>query len=313
MEISALIQGYNEEKQLPRLFESLKDIKDIVFIDHESTDKTAEVAKKLGANVITREFPFDIATQDDVKEFKKRYGFMPQFKAGDKIRKSGYERYKTGTFTKNDWILNVDCDEIVTWNIQKVKELLPEHDVIRCRFYHEHTPNGERKDFLYVSKLYNRQKTWWFGRVHEAITGNHLRSVISDDIEIDHWQTLKPYRSGYIGILEYSVLYDQDPRFLFYLGREYYNNSQWQRAVQLLTTYIPVTNFLQEKVKAYVIIAASYFNLGEEDEAFIFCTQALKTNPNAKQAYELMAEMSNLKNRNLWLKHAAIAESDHYL
>jgi len=56
-DISLVIPAFNEEKNLPRLFETIKnqDFKgtfEIIVVDNNSTDKTAQVAKKLGALVV---------------------------------------------------------------------------------------------------------------------------------------------------------------------------------------------------------------------------------------------------------------------
>jgi len=56
-DISIVIAAFNEEKNLPRLFETIKnqDFKgslEIIVVDNNSTDKTAQIAKKLGARVV---------------------------------------------------------------------------------------------------------------------------------------------------------------------------------------------------------------------------------------------------------------------
>lgn len=57
MTISVVIPAYNEEKLLPQTLASLSKLDrkpdEIVVVDASSTDKTAEVAKKAGAKVIT--------------------------------------------------------------------------------------------------------------------------------------------------------------------------------------------------------------------------------------------------------------------
>jgi len=59
MTISVVIPAYNEEKFLPKTLSSLKKLDrkpdEIVVVDGGSTDKTAEVARKNGAKVITVE------------------------------------------------------------------------------------------------------------------------------------------------------------------------------------------------------------------------------------------------------------------
>ena len=59
MKISVVIPAYNEEKYLPKTLESIARLDrkpdEVVVIDGGSTDKTADVARKLGATVITIE------------------------------------------------------------------------------------------------------------------------------------------------------------------------------------------------------------------------------------------------------------------
>jgi len=56
MKISVVIPAYNEEKLLKKTLESIRDQIEkpfeIIVVDNNSTDKTAQVAKKMGAIVI---------------------------------------------------------------------------------------------------------------------------------------------------------------------------------------------------------------------------------------------------------------------
>ena len=57
MKISATIITYNEERNLPRAIESLRCADEIVVIDSGSTDRTVEIAEKLGARVVESPWP----------------------------------------------------------------------------------------------------------------------------------------------------------------------------------------------------------------------------------------------------------------
>ncbi len=84
--LSVLIRTKNEEKNLPRAINSVKDIADeIVVLDSGSTDNTVEVAKSLGAKVFFH--PWD--------------GYSNQLNRG------------IGLCSK-DWILVLDADEEVS-------------------------------------------------------------------------------------------------------------------------------------------------------------------------------------------------------
>jgi len=54
--ISALAISYNEEANIEKFIESLSFADEIIIVDSNSTDKTVELAKSLGATVLVREF-----------------------------------------------------------------------------------------------------------------------------------------------------------------------------------------------------------------------------------------------------------------
>jgi glycosyltransferase involved in cell wall biosynthesis len=65
MKISAIIPCYNEEKTIEKVIRNIpKEVFEIIVVDNNSTDKTAEIAKKLGAKV--------------VREKKQGYGYALQ-------------------------------------------------------------------------------------------------------------------------------------------------------------------------------------------------------------------------------------------
>jgi len=82
--VSVLILTLNEEKNLPGCLESVAWSDDVVVFDSYSTDKTVEIARKLGARVFQRNFD-DYASQRNAA-----------------LREVEY---------KNPWILMVDADE----------------------------------------------------------------------------------------------------------------------------------------------------------------------------------------------------------
>ena len=57
MKISATIITFNEERNLPRAIESLRCADEILVVDSGSTDRTVEIAEKLGARVMESPWP----------------------------------------------------------------------------------------------------------------------------------------------------------------------------------------------------------------------------------------------------------------
>ena len=85
--LSVVLATFNEEANIARCLESVKDIaNEIVIVDGESTDKTVEIAKKFGARIIST------------------------------TNKSNFHINKNMAIdaANGDWILQLDVDEVVS-------------------------------------------------------------------------------------------------------------------------------------------------------------------------------------------------------
>src|SRR5438552_15428677 len=85
--ISVLILTYNEEQNLPACLESVRWSDDVLVVDSFSTDRTVEVARRNGVNVLQNRF-VNFAEQ---RNFGLAHGNL-----------------------KHDWVLHLDADERVT-------------------------------------------------------------------------------------------------------------------------------------------------------------------------------------------------------
>ena len=89
--ISVVIATFNEEKNIGRCLEEVKDwVDEIIVVDGESTDRTVAIAKKYGAKVF-------VTTNKPIFHINKQIGI-------DKA--------------KGEWILQLDADEIVTSSLR---------------------------------------------------------------------------------------------------------------------------------------------------------------------------------------------------
>ena len=95
MKISAVIITLNEEKNIADAIRSLAWVDEVLVIDSGSTDKTPEIARSLGAKILTNPWP----------------GFAAQ-------KQFGVEN------AANDWILSIDADERVTGELAEEVKLL---------------------------------------------------------------------------------------------------------------------------------------------------------------------------------------------
>ncbi|HAM39051.1 MAG: hypothetical protein A2474_00885 [Elusimicrobia bacterium RIFOXYC2_FULL_34_12] len=89
--ISVSIIGHNEERNIERCLESVKWVDEIIFVDCESTDKTAEIVNRYTKNVFS-------CDNNPNLNVNKQFGIEQ---------------------CKNSWILYLDPDEVVSGNLKK--------------------------------------------------------------------------------------------------------------------------------------------------------------------------------------------------
>lgn len=305
-DISVATISFNEEGLLPAFFAAIKGIKDVVVVDYGSTDNTVKLAKELGARVYELENQSEIPTEEDRENFKKKYGFDPTFNTTDKIRSSGANISAAVGLAINDWVFSPTLDEIVIWDLEEVKKLLPFHDQIYCDFIHSPTTHFE------ICKLFRKSKCRWVGRVHEVVVGSTERFV-TDKMKIEHHQVPKPYRSDYLPMMEYAFLKDGDARTEFYLAREYYYHKEYEKAIQFYLNYLTRATWMPEIAEAYLQIARSYWFMNKGEEARKYCMLAIQVNPNYREAFLQMAEMSFEKQAKKWREFAPLADNSDVL
>jgi len=175
--ISFVILTKNEEKNIKRAIESIKDIADeILVIDSGSTDKTIDIAKSYGANVI----------------FNEWIGYAAQKNFG--ISKA-----------KNDIVFILDADEELSDELKNSLEYFLSSDyevgiITRRTFYMgdflKHIWNDEK-----LIRVFKKDVCKYSGDLHEKVICNHNR-----------YYELK----GYLNHYSFKSLKDQFERTLKY-------------------------------------------------------------------------------------------------
>jgi glycosyltransferase involved in cell wall biosynthesis len=151
MKISATIITYNEERNLPRAIESLRCCDEILVVDSGSTDRTVELAERLGARV----------TEANWRGY------------------AGQKNYASDQ-ASHDWVLSLDADEALSedleaeiWQLKKNGPTYDAYTVPRLAQY-------LGKWILYSGwypdrkmRLFDRRKSCWVGDyVHESVKVN---------------------------------------------------------------------------------------------------------------------------------------------
>lgn len=163
MKITATIVTLNEEHNIARAIESLRCVDEIVVVDSGSTDRTREVAARLGARVL--------------EEPWRGYAAQKNFATAQ---------------ASNPWILSLDADEALAEELEAEILLLkqdgPRHDAYTMprlaqylgRWIHHSGWYPDRK-----IRLYLRTKAEWSGAfVHESVhlTGNATAGELNGNL-----------------------------------------------------------------------------------------------------------------------------------
>lgn len=147
--LSVIIITLNEEKDLPKCLDSVKEIADeIVVVDSGSSDKTVEIAKKFGAKVFEKKFD----------NYASQKNFAMEKSSGE-------------------WIFSIDADEEGSPELcLEIKEVIkqskfsgfsiPRKNIILGKFirYTRWDPELDRHIWLW-----RKDKGKWVGDVHEEV------------------------------------------------------------------------------------------------------------------------------------------------
>lgn len=164
-ELSVIILTQNEEENIKRAIESVKEIStDIVIVDSGSTDRTSAIAKKLGARVFSH-----------------------------KLESFAAQRNFANSKTRNKWVLSMDADEEIPDDLrEEVKStlnnplsdayLIPRRNIIFGKEI-KHTRWSPDAHIW----LYNKDQGMWEGDVHEEfVTRGRVGAVKHGKLHHSH-------------------------------------------------------------------------------------------------------------------------------
>jgi glycosyltransferase involved in cell wall biosynthesis len=159
MKISATIIAFNEERNVPRVIESLRCCDEILVLDSGSNDRTVEIATKLGARVVEASW----------------HGYAAQKNIATEL----------ATY---DWTLSLDADESLSEALEaeiwQIKKNGPNFDAYTMPRLAQYLGRWILHSGWYPDRkvrLFDRRKANWVGDfVHESVKVNgtvgHLKS-----------------------------------------------------------------------------------------------------------------------------------------
>ena len=174
MKIATFIMCHNEEKILPFTLRHYLQFSEVTVMENNSTDKSVEIAQKMGAKV------WDIHTPNEFNDFFNR-----------NLKNNCWKT------SSADWVIVVDADEFVY--CPNIKEVLSKTDATILKtawyeMYSESFPTGDRQLYDYVTLGHlGRTKTNLFmpSQINEVNydTGSHYAAprgnvVIKETTEV---------------------------------------------------------------------------------------------------------------------------------
>lgn len=198
--LSACIITLNEERNLPRLLESLRGIADeIVVVDSGSTDRTEAIAGVHGARF----------------EFRKWTHYEEQ-------------KNHAAAIATAEWILSLDADEALSTELQSAlldwKKRVPQFDVYEVARKTWYLGEWIRHSGWYPDfkkRLYRKGTAEFAGSLHESLQYNGKCGRLAGDLL--HY-TIHEFSEHEANIERYSMLAAQH---MFEQGKRYWRGAMW--------------------------------------------------------------------------------------
>lgn len=270
MKLSACMIAKNEEQNIGRCINSYKNIVDeIIVIDTGSTDKTAEIARELGASVYSFCWINDFAAA-------KNYALSK---------------------VQGEWIIFLDADEYfdakLAVNLRKYLRKINKTDfnAVACNMLNLDNDRGRVLNTItQVRILRNNRKIRYINKIHEELkadTGS-LKVLFLEPSQLVIYHTgysaalSKEKAKRNLAMLLKELEQSPSPRLYHYLSDAYltlnqYENSQ-KYAELLIDANLPIPGY---DSKAYQNIVLCMVELGYSlDEVIQFIEQCIKKFPH---------------------------------
>lgn len=267
----------NESKFVDRWYESVKDADEIVVVDTGSVDDTVQKLQEKNVKVYKKKvepFRFDVARNISLDLVSKDV----------------------------DICVCMDLDEVIIDGWYDKLQGLWQKDLNRLRYiYNWHFDENNNPDVTFYSeKIHSRQGFKWINPVHEILSFNGKeKTLVTDDIVINHYPDQNKSRSSYLPLLELAVKENpKNDRNVHYLGREYMYYGKWNEAIDTLIYHLslPSATWKDERSASMRFISRCYKNLKRYDEARLWLDKAINETPYLRDPFIERAILEYLLN-----------------
>ena len=270
----------NEEKFVERWVNSMKEADEIYVLDTGSTDKTVELLREKGVNVVVEEIKpwrFDVARNKSLELVPK----------------------------DADICVCTDLDEVLEsdWRDKLENKYINGYRVNYTYNWHINEDGVPDVTFL-LNKIHPREGYKWTHPVHEVLTCSRDELMLDiPEMVLNHYPDNTKSRGSYLELLELSVEEDsEDDRNMHYLGREYMYYRRWEDSINTLKKHLDLksSTWNLERAASMRYIARGYYNLHNEIEAEFWYKKAIEEASDMREGYVELAMLYNKQGK--WLE-----------
>lgn len=272
--LSVCIIAKNEQNTLPRCIASIEHIADeIIVVDTGSDDYTKDIAKGFGARLIDYKFNNDFSKARNIS-------------------------------MKNascDWILYIDCDEILDfYEGYEIKKLINTVDNVGICLKLCNIDNGKKGLTLSSLRVIKNNEGFRFtGRIHEQILPSILEKynhedILTTDISLYHYgydKSLVDSENKHKRNLDIFECYeekDKDGFYYYNLASQYMSSGDFEKAIELYEKSLEFDdNINGYKLYIPMYISKSYYDMKEYKKASKCILRFIKQYPTFKDLHFL--------------------------
>jgi glycosyltransferase involved in cell wall biosynthesis len=268
MTISVCMMVRNESEVLAAALRSVAGLADeVIVVDTGSTDNTVELARDLGATVIT---------------------------GGDRRNKASGRNLGLDAAT-GDWVVILDADEQVA-DALGVRRFLETTEAESVYIKETHMVGDQPTSWFHQMRAWRRGVLRYRYRAHEVPikTGTNWPSTVLTDFVWEHrppgnrlWK-----REHMLMLLCMDVEENpHDARPYYYLGREYVYLKAWDAALDMLNRYLSLASEQDnDRAEAWGHLATCYLGQDKPEEVRRCLHQALALQPQRRHWYGWLAQ-----------------------
>ncbi len=261
----------NEEKNILKWYESMKEADDIYVLDTGSTDGSVKILKSLNVHVKCKKiipFRFDNARNESFKMIKKKYDLYVCTDIDERFNK-GWRQKLENSFNKN----YTRVKYLYNWSFDE---------------------KGKPATTFYLDKIHTKDYVW-IHPVHEVLRPlKDEKILLIEGITLNHYQDKLKSRSNYLPLLKLSVKESpDDDRNLHYLAREYMYYNQNMKAIKTFHRHLNCKNSVwkDERSASMRFMARCYQKVGYKEEAIFWFNRAINESPYLREAYVELASL----------------------